>query len=517
MVPVSNEWKAQHDELLLPETFIELSYEITDPQLAVDANTSATNEESFSEAENITDATEKNPERYGTLEQNEWGLDGTFNYFDETPEDAGYTTSVLSGADAKYTAAPTITISFAELQTALIPGLTITWGEGIGEWAVSFRATVYNGTTKIAQMSVADNESVVSKMSMDLQNFNKIVIEIFEWCLPHRRCRVTEVFLGIRETYTKAELLGYTHSESADLLSATLPKSEITFGLDNSTGRWNPNNPSGVEKYLLERQKFVVKYGMNVNGMVEKIKGGTFWLSEWNTPANGIEASFTARDAVTFMNDVYTGPRSGTLKAIATAAFKQANLPVMSDGSARYIVDDSLADITTDFTEDTTAYTIVDVLQMVAHMGCCVFYQDRGGMVRIEPHNEEITDYVINRFRSYTHPEITISKPLRAVSVSYGENLTETLPVEAQGEVQTVSNEFINTAADAKRVANRTADVLKGRKTISGEFRADPRLSALDVISVESKYADNKVAITEITYTTSGGAFKGTYSGRIVG
>lgn len=517
MVPVSSEWKVAHDELLLPETFIELSYEITDPQLAVAASTSATNEESFSEAESITAATEKNPERYSTLEYNEWGLDGTFNYFDETPEDVGYTTSVLSGSDAKYTSVPTITIRFAELRTALIPGLTITWGEGVGEWAVSFQATVYNGNTQIARLAVTDNKNVVSKLLMDLQNFDKIVIEVFEWCLPYRRCRVTEVFLGVRETYTKAELLGYTHSESVDLLSAVLPKNEITFSLDNSTGRWNPNNPTGVEKYLLERQRFVVKYGMTVNGRVEKIRGGTFWLSEWNTPANGIEASFTARDALTLMNDIYTGIRSGTLKAIAKAAFEQAKLPVMPDGSLRYFIDDSLANMSTDFTEDTSAYTIVDVLQMVSHMACCVFYQDRTGKVRIEPHNEGISDYVINRFRSYAHPEISISKPLRAVSVSYGEDSTETLLVDAQGEVQTVSNSFVKTAADARRLANRTAKVLKGRKTISGEYRADPRLGALDVISVESKYADNKVAVTEIKYTTSGGALKGTYIGRILG
>ena len=256
---------------------------------------------------------------------------------------------------------------------------------------------------------------------------------------------------------------------------------------------------------------------MSINGYIEKIKAGTFWLSEWNTPSNGIEASFTARDAITFMNDVYAGIRSGALKDIATAAFEQANLPVMPSGSVRYFIDDSLADVTTDFTDDTTSYTIADVLQMIAHMGCCVFYQDRDGMVRIEPHNAELTDYMINRFRSYVHPEITISKPLRAVTVDYGENQQVTRLAGTEGEVQTVSNEFIKTAADAQRVAEITYNVLKGRKTISGEYRADPRLSALDVVSVESKYADNRVAITEITYSTSGGAFKGIYTGRIVG
>jgi hypothetical protein len=217
------------------------------------------------------------------------------------------------------------------------------------------------------------------------------------------------------------------------------------------------------------------------------------------------------------MNDAYVGTRSGTLFDIATAAFMQAELPVMFDGSERFYVDDSLKGSSTDFSGENTEYTILDVLEMIAHAGCCVFYQDRDGKVRIEPHNENVTDYAIKQFHSYSHPEISIFKPFKAVEVSYGDQQKETFVVATTGETQTVTNEFIKTAADAQRVATRTSDVLKERKTISGEFRADPRLSALDIVAVDSKYAENKVAITEIKYTTTGGAFKGTYSGRIVG
>jgi hypothetical protein len=325
------------------------------------------------------------------------------------------------------------------------------------------------------------------------------------------------VFLGIRETYTKSALLSYDYTESADLLSASLPKSEIVFSLDNSTGRWNPSNPSGAEQYLIERQEIVAKYGMKVGDNIEWIDGGILWLSEWNTPANGLEATFTARDSLTFANESYSGIRKGTLYDIASAAFEQMDLPVLPDGTQRFYVDASLKNQTTDFSEEDTEYTIADVLQMTAHMGCCVLHQNRSGQVRIEPHNETVSDYVINRFRSYAHPEISFSKPLKAVEVTYGDNQKAMLSVASAGEVQTVANEFIKTAADAQKVANRTADILKGRQTISGEYRADPRLCALDIVAVESKYADNKVAITEIKYTTTGGAFKGTYTGRIVG
>lgn len=517
MISVSNEWKTAHDELLLPETFITITYGVSDPGIENDANVTGSVSESFSEMSDIVNALDKNPERYATLELNEWGLDGTFEYFDGTPVDAGYTTSVLSTKDAEYgSSVPTVTIAFSSARVNPIPGVTITWGSSIDEYATSFTVTAYNGTTEIAKETITNNTDVVSRITMDLQNYDKIVIQVLKWCLPYRRCRITEVYLGFKEIYTKNDLLGYEHSESADLLSATLPKSAISFGLDNSNGRWNPNNPTGMERYLLERQKLDVRYGMMVDGVSEWIKAGTFWLSEWNTPTNGIEASFSARDALDFMNEVYTGTRAGTLYDIATEAFEQANLPLANHGK-RYYVSENLREMTTDFTEEQTSYTILDVLQTIAHMACCVFYQNRAGIVCIEPHNDTQTDYVINTFRSYTHPEIDISKPLKAVSVSYGDGQETTVVVGTSGEVQTVSNEFIKTSDDAQKVANRTADVLKGRKTISGEYRADPRLCVLDVVTVESKYANNKVAITDVKYTTTGGALKGTYTGRIMG
>ena len=514
---VSEAWKSAHDELLLPETFIKLSFGVTEPGLALEAVTTATNEETFSEAAKITNTLDKEPEKYATLEHNMWGLDGSFEYFDETPVDAGYTNSVLSNADGSFSSTPTITIQFSSVRTTLIPGITIIWGTAFDEYATSFRIVAYNGSTVVFQKEITDNASNVSQIFTALQGYDKIAVEVLEWCLPYRRCRVAEVFLGIREIYTKSALLSYDHVESADLLSASLPKSEITFSLDNSTGRWNPSNPSGAEQFLIERQEILVKYGMKVDGSIEWIDGGALWLSEWNTPANGLEAKFVARDALTFASEVYTGTRKATLYDITIAAFEQMNLPVLPDGSKRYYVDESLKNQTTDFSASDTEYTIADVLQMIAHVGCCVLHQDRSGKIRIETHNDTLSDYMINRFRSYAHPEISLSKPLKAVEVTYGDNQKSTLSVASSGEVQTVTNEFIKTKADAQKVAQRTADVLKGRQTISGEYRADPRLSALDVVAVESKYAENKVAITEIKYTTTGGAFKGTYTGRIMG
>ena len=513
MISVSDEWKQAHRQRLLPETFIEISYAVTEPGLQEDASAKANLEERYSDTKSVTSSITVDQEKYSSLELNYWGLDGSFTYYDETPKNPGYVTSSLSGRDSAFTALPTMEISFGSLHTELIPGITITWSEPLNEWASSFRIIAYNGSTQVAERVVEGNTSPLSQIWIDLQNYNKLTIEVLKWSHPQHRARIARVFLGIRTVYTKDDLLGYSHSQSVDLLSAALPKNEIVFHLRNEDNRWNPENPTGAERYLMERQEVYVKYGMTVGDSMEWIDGGHFWLSGWSTPANGIEASITARDLFEFMNEKYTGRTEGWLYAIASDAFQQANLPVAETGKSRYYIDDILYD-SIGYVEGEN--TIAEVLQKVAHMGRCVLYQDRNGVVRIEPRKTGLSDYGIRLDISYSHPEFEISKPLKAVEVSYGAEGTYLLPVSASGEVQTVNNDLIGTEADARMVAEATAAVLKGRKTISGEFRADPRLDALDIVRVESKFATNPVVISEIEYSTTGGGFHGKYTGRVV-
>ncbi len=511
---VSEAWKQAHKLRLLPETFIELSYSVTKPGLQQAATAVANMEESYSTGKSLVSTITVDREKYSALEWNFWGLDGSFTYFDGQPENPGYVTNVLSGDDATFTALPTIQIAFLNKHMELIPGVTITWSETFDEWAARFRVAAYDGDTMIAEKVVEDNTSPLSQVWLDLQGYNRITIEVLEWSHPQHRARVTRVYLGIRTIYTKHDLLGYTHTQSVDLLSAALPKNEIVFRLRNEDSRWNPENPTGAERYLMERQEITVKYGMTVGETTEWIDGGHFWLSGWSTPANGIEASLTARDVLEFMNEKYTGPASGTLYTIATAAFQQADLPISESGIVRYWVDGRLSQYSTTIEGENT---IAEVLQKVAHMACCVLFQDREGIMRLEPRGELLTDYEIRQDVSYSHPEFEISKPLKAVEVSYGAEESYVLPVNTTGEVQTVGNDFIQSRSDAQRVATATAELLKGRKTISGDYRADPRMDALDIVTVESKFATNHVVISEIEYSTTGGGFHGRFTGRVIG
>ena len=515
MVNVSSGWKACYRQKLLPETFIEIEYGVTEPGVNAAATITGTLEESFSTTGELANGLSKSPQTYGTLERNSWLLDGSRVGIANPPIDPGYTSSELSSEIAVFTVYPTITITFPSVHTVLIPGITVTWSKAFQEYATKFEITVYNSDSVILSRLVENNTSITSYVENDIQNYDKIVITILEWCQPGRRARIESIFLGSLRIFTKSDLQAFEHTQTVDLLSATLPKNSITFKLSNVDARWNPDSPAGDYKYLQEMQQLSVRYGMRVNGSIEYINGGTFWLTSWSTENTKLEASFTARDGIVWMDDYYTGTRKGTLYAIATAAFEQADLDPLPDGTVRYFVDEVLKQISVDFSEDTNSYTISEILQLVAHAGTCLFRQNAQGVLSISPIDSAIADYKIDNFNSYDEPKITLSKPLKMVSVEYGNN-TEQIPVSNRGVVQTVTSPLILTQALAQSVGEFTANMLAGRKTISGRYRANPCMEAGDVIRVQNRFTTNHVCVTSIKYSTTGGGFTGKFEGRIV-
>lgn len=513
MVTVSDRWKQVHMDYLVPLSDVQIEYHVTDPEVQDDLTPSATPEASFSSAANMVEELREEEIKYAMLEQNIWLLDKSYTAFPNVvPAADGFVSSNLSDADGTFSMIPTITLSFSQVHPNTIPGISFIWSKAYDEFATRFQVTAYNGSTVVATRLVEDNRDVNSQVWMDLAGYDKIVIEILTWCLPYRRARLLECLLGIKQVYTKVDLFGFSHEQTVDLLSATLPKNSIVFQLDNVDERWNPDNPEGAEKYLLQKQMLKVKYGFLIDGAMEWIRGGTFYMSEWNTPANGLTASFTARDMLEFCGDVYTGPRSGTLLAIAQSALEQSGV-----GLEDVILDSSLAAVTTDFTADEGEYSCAEVLQMCANAAKCCMWQCRDGILHIEPLDTTLTDYVIGTLEngmsnSYAHPEFTLTKELKSVDVNSGMG---TAVNSATGTIQTASNPLIVDATVATAVAEWCRDCLKNRKILSGSFRADPRLDALDKVTVVSKYSSSPVYVTSIKYEYNG-AFKGTYEGRVV-
>lgn len=505
MINASTAWKDIQQRFLLPESHIEIDCTITEAGIQDQLTIAGTNEALITNTQSaLYDTTKTN--KYATCELNLWALDGSRSI---APNSAPF---AESGYISETDSTGSITVSLPSVHTSATSGVTITWAGRYDEYPTSFQIIAKRGNTVVSSTTIEGNTSQVSAVFSRIENYDSITINVLGWSLPYRRVRIEKFIIGHTMTFTKSDIFSFTHEQSGHLNSGELPKNNIDFTLNNIDGRWNPNNPTGLEQYLSERQKIKVRYGLDVNGTVEWIKAGTFYLSEWRVPANGLEANFSARDIFEYLlNESYTGAREGTLYQLVENAFDSAGVP-----------EDFIPDVSSTLknygaTLPAGELTCAVVVQMCANAAGCVIYQDRDGILHIQPQNREATGYVIPLALSYAHPEIELSKPLKNVSVSYGAESPYILPVGNTGETQTVDNSLVTTEAQAANIATWVKSTLSTRKTVSGEFRADPRLDVFDVVAVQSdKYGELPgVAITDIKYTF-GGSFRGSYTGRVL-
>ena len=593
MQNVSQKWKDNQNNLLVGESDIEVSIKLTDPEAYEDASATDNGHAVYSNANHIVADGVKNIRPYTTLERNLWLLDGSREIVpDSNYGEVGFVDDALSLEGRTFNANPIVTIDFTKVHTNLLQGITITWSEFSDEYAEEFIVTAYNGTNVVAKKTVTDNSTVTSTVMMDIVNYDNITIEIVKWSLPLRRARIDEVFIGANIIFSKKDVFSYSSSYGADPISANLPKSEVSFSLNNVDKTFNPYNVGGLSKYLMERQEISVRYGFKLDSGFEWINGGKFYLSEWDAKQSGIEAGFKARDLLEFMTGTYNkglyNPNGTSLYALAEDVLLDADLPVNADGTVKWNIDESLKNIYT--IAPLPIETHANCLQLITNAAGCVMYQDRGGTLRITKLSTSVSDYTINDFNSYSKPDLSLSKPLKQVEVPYysysiSEDSTElfngvvningksdvivtyssmatnvtanitngtlnsakyytnacvlnitgsgnvtiivngnglessslmmTIVDSEKGETVSVDNPLITSQERATAVGSWVRDYMKNRVSLSSNWRADPRLDALDIINNENDYSTNHMVMTQVNYTYNG-AFRGSGEGRVI-
>lgn len=312
MISVSNAWKEAHKQTLLPETFVEIAMDIVDTP--VSTTVSGKSEATFSNSSAIVNHTNDGvSKKCAVLEHNLWLLDGSRTIMDGLAPGYVSADDTLGG----------VTISVIKTGGNSIPGFTITWSSEYETYATNFTLEVKNAGITVATTTVTDNTSNVSEVDLPVTYYDSVTVTIHEWSHPDQRSRIGGVELGHSLIFGKDEIISYTQEQSGSPLGTELSKNAIEFEVDNSDGRWNILNPTGLSKYLYERQKLVVRYGQQTSVGVEWIQAGVFYLTEWRAPSNGITATFVARDAIEFMlNATYSRPyflgvTTGEVKAYA--------------------------------------------------------------------------------------------------------------------------------------------------------------------------------------------------------
>lgn len=516
MQKVSSKWDAAQSQRVITEpALVDISILVTDPAAMAAARSAANGEEAFSDATTLVDRGEKSPVRYATLEHNIWLLDGSFDILPAAAPygENGYIGNTLCGEDCVFAAPPTITISFGKVFDTLLEGLTIAWGTAYeGEYATEFKITASANGSVVKEETVTGNREKISTVFTELTGYDTIELSVLKWSHPRRRARIERIVVGIEHNYSKGDLSSYTHRMGASLLSAEQPETEVTFSIDNTDRLYDPDNDSGMSRYLMTRQEVTVTYGYKLDGKVEKIPAAVTFLDEWETPRSGILANFTARGLQVFMDEKFTGTVTGTLLNVAQLALEQANIPLMSDGSQRWVLDESLGSINVPLGVDLSDRTLAEVVQLCAYAGCCVMWQDRNGVLHVEPFEpKEAAEYDISRAVEFGFPETTLAKQLKSININDGAYV---LSVSKLGVEQTVDDPLIS-AERAPTVAAWVRDILLYRQSLSGEWRADPKVDALDTVSVDTPFHTNRTVLTSIELNFNG-AWRGSYEGTVI-
>lgn len=414
MLPVSQDFL---DNMIASsrKTYGKIKFKILDVDASDDVTITVTDIEPISNINNINNELDGVAKNYATFETDRWMLDGSMTLIpDDGPyDDIGWWSNILSDSNKLITPNISITCQFINNVHSTI-GLTILFDTTNDEWAEEFDIKYYNeSNVLIDTISVTNNLLSFYVSETPITDFKKIEIVIKKWSLPIRRARVEEVVFGIVNIYDNDNgLVSFKVLEEVDLLSSRVTTNELSFTIDNSKSKYNILNPDGIYTYLQEQQKIEAYLGSMVNGVIEYIPLGEFFLIEWQTDKKKLEATFIGYDKIVLLDKEYNTSIYGliTLYDLAIDILTIAGLT-----SEDYYIDPLLSSIST------TAYlpicTCKEALRYVAVAGQCLFYCDRTNTIQLKRYIPNSSGLTIDFDNAYTSPEITLSKPVKNVIV----------------------------------------------------------------------------------------------------
>lgn len=436
MKSVSTAWNENHRGQIVGEGFVEINFSFEDRMARQFATVTSPQPSAYSDTGQIATQREALPERYGTMESNLWLLDGSMKQMD--PDNTGYLgyiSQYLSGSTGIFSNPPVISIKFSSVRTTRIPGMTIRWSESLNEYPTDYSIAFYNDGSQVASGRLTDNTNPISTIMVSVQDYDEIKITINRWCLPYHRVRISTIYFGVFKLYTRTELFEYKHESINDPLSGRIPQESINFEVNNISGEYDATDEEGLFGFLKEQIPVNVRYGYKLDNDIEWINVGTYYMSEWSAPQNGLTAKFGARDAFAWLNDPIPPMSYGnTFGQYLFTIMESANVPYFEEGDI--LTWDEELNTIRPYCVWSKSISCGEFVQLVANANAYSIFITEAGGIHLGKFAPVDTDYTINTFNSFSRPEVELTKKLKAVEVVYTTVQTDEVDREVfRGEV----------------------------------------------------------------------------------
>lgn len=373
--------------------FLKVEFNIIDPD--TNPNVSTNTEAIFSNLQNIKKPTITQTKNYATLEKNFWLLNDSQPIYGSEEIEQTYVSEFMSDRNCLFTNKPCITLTSEVYLTTL--GLSMVFDSINNNYAKKINVKAYRDDSIIMNKDYTiekASDRIIFADNDELVRWNKIEIYFVESSLPYRRIRVNQLLFGITEIYTDDEILEAENSKKTTLINSDLPTHTFKFTIDNMDKLFNPDNPEGWYRYILQKQPISYSWGYQLDdGTIEWILGGKMLLTG-SVEVGENKVSFNTTTLINYLTHTY---KKGVYNVNGMSLYDMAVEVLTENGikPSQYRLWEGLRNLKTD--APIPKLETRQILQIIATAGNCVLYTDNENVLVIEPFvyvvNEDGMDY----------------------------------------------------------------------------------------------------------------------------
>lgn len=379
-----------------------------------------------------------------------------------------------------------ITFTFGEYTKLLLCGVRFILNETVGS------VTATNGT-QTKTVTVSDDEVVIDQ---EFKNCHYIKLTPDSGSLS-----IKKVYFGKIMNFDHDVIMNTGRRNQIMHLNEELPLKEFSFTVHNYDRLWNKDNPDSYAKYLCEKQKIKYRYGRQIDeNTIYKIVGGVVYLKDFTS--DDYKASFSGIGLLDYLQDDYS---KGTIYPDGITLYQLAEMVMIDAGITNYELDACLR--TFKVTNPLPIDTHKACLQLIAHAGKCVLFEDRNGAVCLKSVDRPViykTGYVINAtgFSSgddVVNPTTVANYASTEPSYTYADGLQYFFPEGESHEEPDIQTNYITYPYDSSSIVVDNGvrfDVLTNGEVIISGVLDDPELNPGDSRMVSIDIVDENTPRT---------------------
>lgn len=388
--------------------FLKVKFNIVDPETNPDL--SSNSEEIFSDLDNIKETIIPQTKNYATLEKNFWILNDSQPIYGSEELEQTYTSSYMSDKNCLFADKACITLTSSVYLTTL--GLTMVFDSIDKNYAKRLNVKAYRDNTLIMNKDYTLNsykERLIFADNDELVRWNRIEIYFIESSLPYRRIRVNQLLFGIMEIYTDENIISAESKEKTTMINSELPTHTFKFTIDNMNKLFNPDNPEGWYRYILQQQPISYEWGYQLDdGTIEWILGGNMLLTG-SVDVGENQVTFSTTSFINYLTKPY---KKGVYNANGRSLYDLA-VDVLEDSnidSSQYNLWEGLKLLKTD--APLPKLEARQLLQIIATTGNCILFTNRENIINIQSFSYILSPYGMSYDFITSNPVVKVQSEL---------------------------------------------------------------------------------------------------------